>query len=196
MDLKDLFRLAKQGAKEVYKNYEWKVLTTEFSLQILTLKTGKQIQRLDIGGTKGFFDWIPNILLASWHGYKIGDWWSVQRIVKSDYFKEYRNTDLPLLIDGHSKGAGSAIVYMHKYGDLKKDWCVAYNAPPVLRPWIKDKKMPRTYMFFNTHDIVSDAGEVNFDDPIPEKIYNNTKDLGGVSDNHDIDQWDEIINLA
>ncbi len=191
--LKELFLIAKQGAKAVYDNYEYKVWTTEFSLKTTMVNSGIEIQRLDIGGTKGFFDWIPNTLLLSWKGYKIGDWWSAKRIKNSKYFKAKRDLRLPLLITGHSKGGGSAVVFMHAFGNKEKDWCVPFNAPPVLRSWI-DKNMPRTYMFFNTHDVVSDAGEVNFDHPIPEKEYFNKQDLGDVLDNHNIDQWDDFIN--
>lgn len=188
---KELFMLAKHGAKTVYKIH-FKIWTTEFSITNHRLKSGEFIQRLSIGGTKGLLDWIPNILLFSYKGYKIGDFWSAVRIARSKEFKKYRNPACRLLISGHSRGGGSAVVYMHRYGDKHRDWCVAFNACPSLRRTI-NRLIPNTYMFYNAYDIISNAGIVNFGHPLTKK-YKNKEDLGNQSNNHNLDQWDKFIS--
>jgi len=175
--LKPLHKIAAKCCQNVYRR-NIDIGTTEYSLKYGMYK-GKVIQILAIPGFNEFLDGFRVINVTSWEGIKLGAYKAAHKI----HNRIKHKIRFPLLVSGHSMGAGSAIAY-HKL--FESSWCCAFDPVRVLRRWAT-REMENTYLFINKNDLIPKAGFINFGHPKCEIEYidNNLS----VKEAHNIDNW-------
>jgi len=180
---KGLYKLASEGCIKAYKN-NIDLGTTEFNIDIVEYEN-EVIQRLSIPGTNEFLDWVENFKLWSKKGIKISAYNAAQQINK--IFKP--NPKMKLMVNGHSKGATTAIAYKKLFG---ADYCIAFCPDRSLR-YKSNRYMQNTTIFIDKDDIIPKLGFLSFGHPLCDRIYLPNDFIGFKISDHFMKHIDNFI---
>lgn len=180
--------------------------TTEFNLTT-TEYNGIEVQELSICGTNEPFswrwsklkmwlkEWRINCDLRSRHGIKIGPWRAAKEIFNSTKYLTERIIHLPLIIDGHSKGADEALAFKRRYYNTNsKVFCIAFAPAPMFRRIFGDRKMYNTAVIIDPDDPVPKLGVINFGHPEFLIIKTKNDHIGLNKDDHDLSNYKTFID--
>jgi hypothetical protein len=179
----ELYRIAARACQAVYQECT-DLGTTEYHASVHDYR-GKKIQVLAIAGTNEASDWWKNINLWSTMGIKAVAVKAAQEIRDNLVL----DSDLPLLVTGHSKAGPTAIAWKRLFGAR---WCIAFCPARSLRYWAA-RQMPGTTIFIDPDDPVPRAGWLSFGHPICPRVVLPDDKLGlRISDHF----MDHIINFT
>ena len=187
---KEMYLEAALCCQKVYEN-NIDLGTTEFNITRRVIKD-KEYQILAIAGTNEPKDWLANINLISVAGIKMAAYDAAYEIIYNKDFSQERcrNSDIPLIVTGHSKAGATAIAFMKLFHDftLKPSYCIAFAPARSLRYWT-DRKMANTTIFTDPDDPVSWVGRISFGHPKCEHIKSENDYPGFRFADHDIKNW-------
>jgi len=191
---KEMFLEAALCCKRVYtENID--LGTTEFNI-FNSKMLDVDFQILAMAGTNESMDWIKNINLTSIKGTKAPAYKAAEEIALSNQFSDMRDSSLPLIVTGHSKGGATAIAFQKIYGRfpfVSPNHCIAFAPARSLRYWI-NRKMKNTTIFTDPDDPVSFLGRISFGHPKCEHIKGENNHFGFKISDHPIDNWIRFTN--
>lgn len=189
--MKSLDLRAAEQCADVYRNNKtitapwWAFLskTTQYSVNVVD-----NITHLNICGTNQGADWVSNVDPASWRGIKLGGYLEAKRV-----FKEVGRPPCPLCVNGHSRGAPSAVAFAIMFG---AEYCRLWSPARSLRRWFSEELKFDCKVFIDPDDPVPDLMTVSFKHPDAPVVYaENDKLLPSVGD-HAMDRWVDFLNAG
>lgn len=169
---KELYLIAAEEAAKVYQHADYQVgprKTVEFSIVERELYDGTKINVLAIRGTDELRDWWKNFDMRSEGWWKKAVYDATECLMKQDVVRRTFNSEMPLLICGHSKSGPTVLRLMWDAGHTRRrsdleTFCVAFDPAKGL---LNDRYvyLENTTIFRDPDSIVSYVGWSRFKHP-------------------------------